>query len=172
MSLGVWANGFLETTSRRDTMIPSKNKRQLFAISFSMSLLMGIYFGIVLIKSEVTLWQRVNSMFYLKEPYMFLIIGVGIIVAMGSLLILRILKAKSLTGRNFDYKPKSFNSGTIIGGICFGAGWAIAGACPGPIYAQIGSGAWPALVTLAGALAGMYCYALVKERIDSKIVNR
>lgn len=131
-----------------------------------MSLLMGIYFGIVLIKSEVALWQRVNQMFYFKEPQMFLIIGTGIGVAMVTLTILRKVGAKSLTGRSLEYKPKPFNFGTIIGGICFGAGWAIAGACPGPIYAQIGSGAWPAIVTLAGALIGMYVYALVKEKLE------
>ncbi len=154
-----------------EVMNQPKNKSKLFAISFSMSLLMGIYFGIVLIKSEVAYWQRVNNMFYFKEPHMFLIIGVGVAVAMISLILLRQLNAKSLTGRNFEYKPKTFNSGTIIGGICFGAGWAITGSCPGPIYAQIGIGVWPALLTLAGALVGMYGYAWVKERIDSNSIK-
>lgn len=149
-------------------MNQKKSKPQLFAISFSMSLLMGIYFGIVLIKSEVALWQRVNNMFLFKESLMFQIIGVGVSVAMVSLFLLRKLNAKSLTGRNFDYKAKPFNAGTIIGGICFGAGWAIAGSCPGPIYAQIGAGAWPAVLTLAGALIGMYVFALVKERFEPK----
>lgn len=141
------------------------NKKQIFAISFVFSLLMGIYFGIVLVKSEVVLWQRVHDMFLFKEPHMYLIIGVGVGVAMVSLLILRAIKAKSLTGRELIYKPKPYNLGVIIGGTCFGAGWAITGACPGPIFAQIGSGAWPALITLAGALTGMFIYANLQSKL-------
>ena len=144
------------------------NKQTVFAISFATSLLMGVYFGIVLVKSEVAFWERVNHMFLFKEPHMYLIIGVGVGVAMVSLMILRAFKARSLTGRALEYKPKPFTRGTIIGGISFGAGWAITGACPGPIYAQIGSGAWPALITLAGALVGMYGYALLHERLGNK----
>jgi uncharacterized membrane protein YedE/YeeE len=140
-------------------------KNKVFAISFIFSLLMGIYFGIVLVKSEVVLWQRVHKMFLFEEPHMYLIIGVGVGVAMLSLWLLRKLGAKSLTGREMVYKGKSYNLGTIIGGTCFGAGWAITGACPGPIYAQIGSGAWPALLTLAGALLGMLIYAKFQPRL-------
>lgn len=129
-----------------------------------MSLLMGIYFGIVLMKSEVALFQRVHKMFRFEEAHMYLIIGVGIAVAMISLFLLRQMKAKSLTGRELTYKPKPFSPGTILGGVCFGAGWAITGACPGPIYAQIGAGIWQAFITLGGALVGMYFYALLYER--------
>jgi uncharacterized membrane protein YedE/YeeE len=149
-------------------MSQGKNKKKLFAISFSMSLLMGIYFGIVLMKSEVALFQRVHAMFRFEEPHMFLIIGVGIGVAMVSLMILRKLRAKSLTGRELIYKPKAFSKGTVIGGVCFGAGWAITGSCPGPIYAQIGAGIWPAFITLGGALVGMYLFALWNERLESR----
>jgi uncharacterized protein len=149
-------------------MSQTKNKSKLFGVSFSMSFLMGIYFGIILVKSEVVQWTRVHKMFLFQEPHMYLIIGVGVVVAMISLQLLRRMGAKSLTGRNLVYKPKPFTAGTILGGICFGAGWAITGACPGPIYAQIGAGAWPALFTLAGALVGMYGYAWLNEWTTAK----
>jgi uncharacterized membrane protein YedE/YeeE len=130
-----------------------------------MSLAMGIYFGIVLTKSEVVRWQRVHDMFLFKEAHMYLIIGVGIVVAMVSMLLIKKFQIKTLEGVPVVYKPKPFQKGVIIGGTLFGAGWAITGACPGPIYAQIGGGAWMALFTLAGALIGMFVYANLKSKL-------
>jgi uncharacterized membrane protein YedE/YeeE len=130
-----------------------------------MSLAMGIYFGIVLTKSEVVRWQRVHDMFLFKEAHMYLIIGVGIVVAMVSMLLIKKFQVKTLEGVRVVYKPKPFQKGVIIGGTLFGAGWAITGACPGPIYAQIGGGAWMALFTLAGALIGMFVYANLKSKL-------
>lgn len=130
-----------------------------------MSLIMGTYFGIVLTKSEVVRWQRIHDMFLFKEPNMYLIIGVGVVVAMVSMLIIKAAKAKSIDGKPIEYQPKPFHKGVMIGGTLFGAGWAIAGACPGPIYAQIGAGAWMGFITLAGALIGMFAYAAFKSRL-------
>ena len=130
-----------------------------------MSLLIGIYFGIVLTKSEVVRWQRVHDMFLFNEAHMYLIIGVGIVVAMVSMLLIKKFQAKTIEGKPVVYKPKPFQKGVIFGGTLFGAGWAITGACPGPIYAQIGGGAWMALFTLTGALIGMFAYANVKSKL-------
>jgi len=135
------------------------------ALTLVMSLLMGTYFGIVLTKSEVVRWQRVHDMFLFNEPHMYLIIGVGVVVAMISMLIIKSTEAKSIKGTPIVYKPKPFHKGIVIGGTLFGAGWAIAGACPGPIYAQVGAGAWMGLITLAGALIGTYAYAVLKPRL-------
>ena len=143
----------------------AKPTEGLSAIALSMSLLMGTYFGIVLTKSEVVRWQRVNDMFLFNEPHMYLIIGVGVAVAMVSMLIIKSTRAKSIEGKPIVYKPKPFHKGVVIGGTLFGAGWAIAGACPGPIYAQVGAGAWMGLITLFGALVGMYAYALLKPKL-------
>lgn len=134
-------------------------------LALAMSLLVGIYFGIVLTKSEVVRWQRVHDMFLFKEAHMYLIIGVGIAVAMVFMLIIKKWNAKTIEGVPIKYQPKPFHKGVIIGGTLFGAGWAITGACPGPIYAQIGGGAWMALFTLAGAMLGMYAYALLKPKL-------
>lgn len=133
--------------------------------ALAFSLLVGVYFGIVLTKSEVVRWQRVHDMFLFKELHMYLIIGVGIGVAMVSMLLIKKLGASTIEGQRITYKPKPFHLGVIFGGMLFGAGWAITGACPGPIYAQIGGGAWMALITLAGALMGMFAYAVLKPKL-------
>lgn len=140
-------------------------KPGISTLALTMSLLVGLYFGIVLTKSEVVRWQRVHDMFLFNEAHMYLIIGVGVVVAMISMLIIKSAQAKTIEGKPIKYSPKPFHKGVIIGGTLFGAGWAITGACPGPIYAQIGSGAWMALFTLAGALVGMYLFALLKPKL-------
>ena len=128
-------------------------------------LAIGTCFGIVLVKSEVARWQRVHDMFLFKEAHMYLIIATGILVSAVLMLLIKQAGVKTVEGQPIQYKPKPFHTGVIIGGMMFGAGWAITGACPGPIYAQIGAGAWMALFTLAGAIAGMYAYALAKPKL-------
>lgn len=145
--------------------VSAKPAEGLSALALLMSLLMGTYFGIVLTKSEVVRWQRVHDMFLFNEPHMYLIIGVGVAVAMVSMLIIKSMQAKSIDGKPIIYKPKPFHKGIVFGGTLFGAGWAIAGACPGPIYAQVGAGAWMGLITLIGALIGMFAYAALKPKL-------
>lgn len=129
------------------------------------TLLIGVYLGILFVKSEVASWQRIHDMFLFKEARMYLIICLAIVVAMLSMFVIKALQLKSIDGKAIKYEPKPFHTGVVIGGMLFGAGWAITGACPGPIYAQIGAGAWMALFTFAGALLGMLCYAVVKPRL-------
>jgi uncharacterized protein len=127
--------------------------------------LVGAYFGIVLVKSEVVRWQRVHDMFLFREAHMYLIIATGIVVAAIAMQLIKRFHVKTIDGEPITYKPKPFHKGVIPGGILFGAGWAITGACPGPIYAQVGAGAWMALATLAGAILGMYAYAYAKPKL-------
>ncbi len=96
---------------------------------------------------------------------MYLIIGTGVVVAMLGMFVVKKLNMKDLEGRPIVYEPKPFHKGVVIGGTLFGAGWAITGACPGPIYAQVGAGTWLALVTLAGAMIGMFAYAVLKPKL-------
>ena len=138
---------------------------RISVMALLMSLAVGVWFGIVLTKSEVVRWQRIHAMFRFEEPNMYLIIGVGVVVAMVSMLILKAVHAKSIEGDPIVYPPKPFHQGVVYGGMVFGAGWAITGACPGPIYAQIGAGAGMAWFTLTGALVGTYLYALWKPRL-------
>ena len=148
-----------------DRVQKSAAKPGISGLTMATSLLVGVYFGIVLTKSEVVRWQRVHDMFLFNEAYMYLIIGVGIAVAMVCMLVIKAAQVKTIEGQPIKYKPKPFHKGVVIGGTLFGAGWAITGACPGPIYAQIGGSEWMALITLAGAMVGMLVYANLKPRL-------
>lgn len=154
-----------EKAMASSSAVVTKTTSGISALALTMSLIMGVYFGIVLTKSEVVRWQRVHDMFLFNEAHMYLIIGVGVVVAMISMLLIKQFHGKTIEGVPIKYKPKPFQKGVIIGGTLFGAGWAITGACPGPIYAQIGGGAWMALITLAGALVGMFAYAYLKPKL-------
>jgi len=127
--------------------------------------LIGIYFGIVLIKSEVVSWFRIQKMFRFEEAHMYLIITSAIVVGALSVFLIKKLQVKTVGGENIQIKEKKFQKGVIIGGILFGLGWAITGACPGPIYAQIGSGEFLAVLTFVGAFAGAYLYAYLHPRL-------
>jgi uncharacterized membrane protein YedE/YeeE len=129
------------------------------------SLFIGLYFGIVLVKSEVVSWFRIQAMFRFEEPHMYLIIGSAVVVGALSYWLLRRFEVKSPDGELVDLPEKVYTKGTVIGGVTFGMGWAVTGACPGPIYAQIGSGALFALVTFAGAMIGVYFYGLLRPRL-------
>lgn len=133
--------------------------------SYASVLALGIYLGVLFTKSEVARWQRVHDMFLFREAHMYLIIGVAIAVAMVSMLIIKRLQLHSLSGEPIVYQPKPYHTGVVIGGVLFGAGWAITGACPGPIYAQLGGGEWLAAFTFLGAVAGMFCYAALKPKL-------
>jgi uncharacterized membrane protein YedE/YeeE len=130
-------------------------------------LIIGTFFGIVLVKSEVVSWYRIQKMFLFEEAHMYLIIASAIAVGATSLFLIKRFQMRTVDGKELvdvTY-PKPFQKGMIIGGIIFGMGWAVTGACPGPIYAQIGSGEVIALVTLAGALLGTYLYALLQPKL-------
>jgi uncharacterized membrane protein YedE/YeeE len=128
-------------------------------------LLMGIFFGIVLTKGQVISWFEIQKMFRFESFHMYGVIGSAVLVGAISLLIIKRLNPHTLDGEIVNVKTKSRDKGTIIGGIIFGLGWAVTGACPAPIYAQIGSGTWLAIVTLLGALSGAYLFALFQPRL-------
>jgi len=128
-------------------------------------LIVGILFGIILVKSEVVSWFRIQKMFRFEEAHMYLIISSAIVVGAISLLIMKRLQTRTLSGNKIEVRSKTFNKGVVIGGIIFGMGWAVTGACPGPIYAQIGSGEYVAIVTFLGAIGGMFLYAFLQPKL-------
>ena len=128
-------------------------------------MVLGLVFGIVLTKSEVISWFRIHDMFLFKEAHMYLIIGSAIITGAVSVLILKKLTSAKVIAKELNLKGKEEHKGTIIGGVIFGIGWAITGACPGPIFAQIGAGEYAAIATLAGAVAGTAIYYSIKSKL-------
>ncbi len=128
-------------------------------------LVVGILFGIVFVKAEIISWFRMQEMFRLQSFYMFGVLFSAMGVAMLSVFLLRVLKAKTLSGEPIIIPKKQFTKGNIIGGILFGFGWALTGACPGPLFGQIGVGFPVVMVTLLSAVAGTWVYGYFRERL-------
>lgn len=125
----------------------------------------GLLFGIVLVKSEVISWFRIQEMFRLQSFHMYGIIGSAIVVGMTSVLIIKRFKIKTLSGEHIVIPDKKFNWGNVYGGLIFGLGWAVTGACPGPLFAQIGSGFLVISVTLLSAILGTWVYGAIREKL-------
>lgn len=125
----------------------------------------GILFGIILVKSEVISWVRIQEMFRLQSFHMYGIIGSAVITGMLSVWLIKKLRLKTIYGEPIEIPRKKFNKGQIFGGLLFGFGWALTGACPGPLYAQIGTGATVVIITLFSAIAGTWVYGMFRERL-------
>ncbi len=128
-------------------------------------LVVGVMFGIVFLKSEVISWFRIQEMFRLQSFHMYGVIGSAIITGMISIFLIKKFNIKTIYGEPIRIAPKTFNKGQIYGGLIFGLGWAITGACPGPLFAQIGTGATVIIVTLLSAIAGTWVYGLLREKL-------
>jgi hypothetical protein len=128
-------------------------------------LVFGLLFGIVLIKSEVVSWYRIQEMFRLQSFHMFGVIGSAVVVGAISVFIIKKFKIKTINGEEILLPNKTFNKGQIYGGLLFGFGWAMTGACPGPLFAQLGYGAAAISVTILMAIAGTWVYGKVREKI-------
>ena len=128
-------------------------------------LFVGILFGIVFVKAEVVSWFRIQEMFRLQSFHMYGIIGSAVIVGIISVWLIKKLNIKTVYGEPIAISPKTFNKGQIYGGLIFGFGWAITGACPGPLFAQIGTGATIIIVTLLSAVAGTWVYGYFRDKL-------
>jgi len=128
-------------------------------------LVIGILFGIVLVKSEVISWFRIQEMFRFQSFHMYGVIGVAVLVGIISVQLIKRFQIRSVNGEKIDLTPKTFTKGNIIGGVLFGLGWALTGACPGPIYSLIGSGYLVYAVVLLSAVLGVFTYGVLKDRL-------
>jgi uncharacterized membrane protein YedE/YeeE len=125
----------------------------------------GLFFGIILVKSEVISWFRIQEMFRLQSFHMYGVIGSAVVVGIISVWIIKKFKVKTIYNEPIEFVNKKFNKGNIIGGLLFGFGWAITGACPGPLFAQIGTGATVIIITLLSAIAGTWVYGKFRENL-------
>lgn len=128
-------------------------------------LVVGIIFGILFVKAEVISWFRIQEMFRLQSFHMYGIIGSAVIVGALSVFIIKKFNIKTIHGEPIVFQKKEFNKGQIYGGLLFGCGWAITGACPGPLFAQIGIGATVILVTLVSAILGTWVYGILRDKL-------
>lgn len=128
-------------------------------------LLAGLLFGIILVKAEVISWFRIQEMFRLQSFHMYGVIGSAVAVGALSVFLIKKFNIKSIEGETIRLENKQFNKGQIYGGLLFGFGWALTGACPGPLFAQLGTGATVVIVTLLSAIAGTWTYGFLKSKL-------
>lgn len=125
----------------------------------------GMLFGLLLIKAEVISWYRIQEMFRFQSFHMYGVIGSAVITGMISLWIIRKFNIKTIYGETIEIHQKEFNKGQLIGGLIFGIGWAMTGACPGPLFALIGSGYTVVIVVFFAAVAGTWTYGYFREKL-------
>ena len=130
-------------------------------------LVLGTLFGIILTKSEVISWFRIQEMFRFQAFHMYGVIGSAIVVGMISIQLIKRNRLKSMDGEPIMIANKKFNHGVWIGGFIFGLGWALTGACPGPLFAQLGSGVGSAAVLILAALAGTGTYSALRDKLPN-----
>lgn len=130
-------------------------------------LVLGALFGVLLIKSEVISWFRIQEMFRFQAFHMYGIIGSAVVVAAVSLQVIKRMGTRSLDGEPIVVQPKVMGAGTRywLGGTIFGLGWGLIGACPGPLFALVGSGVSVMLVPLVAAIVGTWCYGALRSRL-------
>ena len=129
--------------------------------------LLGTWFGVVLTKSQVVSWFRIQEMFRFQSFYMYGVLGSAVLVAGISIALLRRFRVKTLDGAEIVIPPKVMGRGYRywIGGTIFGVGWAFTGACPGPLFALIGAGVGVMIVTVVAALAGTWLYGYLRPHL-------
>lgn len=128
-------------------------------------LVMGVLFGILLVKAEVISWFRIQEMFRLQSFHMYGVIGAAVVTGIISVWLIKKFRIKTIYGEPIVFVSKKFSKGQIYGGLLFGFGWALTGACPGPLFAQIGTGALVIVVTLLSAIAGTWVYGYLREKL-------
>ncbi|MEM8556965.1 MAG: DUF6691 family protein [Bacteroidota bacterium] len=134
-------------------------------------LLLGAFFGVVLIKSEVVSWFRIQEMFRFDSFHMYGVIGSALAVAALGLQVIKRLSLKTLNGQPIVVAPKQWGGSRVpgarywIGGTLFGLGWGLLGACPGPMFALLGTGLSVIVVGIASAMAGTWAYAALRDRL-------
>lgn len=130
-------------------------------------LLGGTYFGFVLVKSEVVSWFRIQEMFRFQDFHMYGIIGSAILVGMISIQIIKRFNIRDIDGNPITILPKDPSTWKryVIGGTLFGLGWSLLGACPGPIFALLGSGLTIMIIPIAAATFGTWLYGAVRDKL-------
>ncbi len=151
--------------TRAATLNEGRRSRSVWLLPY---LFLGTYLGIVFTKSEVVSWFRIQEMFRFQSFHMYGIITSAVIVATVSVFVIKRMDLRTLAGRQIRIPPKQMSGVGYrywIGGVLFGVGWALLGACPGPVFTLIGNGVTVILVSLASALMGTWTYGYLRARL-------
>lgn len=146
---------------------PNLQRKKETPVSLLKYLVMGTLFGIVFVKAEIISWFRIQEMFRFQSFHMYGVIGSAVVTGIISIWLIRKFNIKTIEGEEVNITPKTFKKGQIIGGLIFGLGWAITGACPGPLFAQIGSGYSVIVVTLVSAILGTWVYGKYADKLPN-----
>jgi len=129
-------------------------------------LLVGILFGIIMTKSEAISWFRIQEMFRFESFHMYGIIGTAVIGGALLIFILKKINARTIEGEDLALKAKDFSIPRyLIGGTIFGLGWAMTGACPGPLFTLLGHGIWSILLVILSTVFGTFVYGLLRNKL-------
>ena len=129
-------------------------------------LVLGIIFGIIMTKSEAVSWFRIQEMFHFDSIHMYGIIGTAVIAGALGILLLKRMNVQSVEGNSLKLDPKKMEVKRLIfGGFVFGLGWAMTGACPGPLYTLIGHGIWVIPIIIVSALLGTLTYGALQDKL-------
>lgn len=129
-------------------------------------ILPGILFGIVMTKSEAVSWFRIQEMFRFESFHMYGIIGTAVILATLMTFLLKKFRTTDVSGEQIVFKPKNMSIPRyLFGGIIFGLGWAMTGACPGPMFTLVGHGVWPILIVILFSIVGTYSYGVLRDKL-------
>lgn len=129
-------------------------------------LLVGVFFGILMYKAQLVSWFRIYEMFRFESFHMFGVIGSGVGLGIIFVQIIKRTKMKSIEGQSIEIAPKDKGIARyLFGGTIFGLGWALAGACPGPMYVLAGTGAFSILIVIAAAILGTFVYGLIMKKL-------
>lgn len=129
-------------------------------------LVIGIFFGIVMYKSEAASWFRIYEMFEFGAFHMYGIIGTALAFGVVGVFLIKKFNIKAIGGKNMSLNPKDKSiTRYLVGGILFGLGWALAGACPGPMYVLAGSGYASMVIVILAAILGTFVYGVIKDKL-------
>lgn len=127
---------------------------------------LGIIFGITMYKAETASWFRIFEMFNFESFHMYGFIGSALAIGLLGIQVIKKNEIKDIDGQGIVIQPKTKSiSRYLIGGIFFGLGWALVGACPGPLFVLLGAGVYPILIAILGALIGTFIYGKIRNKI-------
>jgi uncharacterized membrane protein YedE/YeeE len=153
-----------EVESEEKFTVEESEKKHSF-LYYVRFLVVGILFGIVLVKGEVISWFRIQEMFRFQSFHMYGVIGSAVVVGIISVWMVKRFQLKSIDRDSISFPAKHFHKGQIFGGLLFGFGWALTGACPGPLFAQIGAGFSVVIAGLLSAIAGTWVYGVLRDKL-------
>ncbi|MBQ0146905.1 MAG: YeeE/YedE family protein [Flavobacteriaceae bacterium] len=129
-------------------------------------IILGVIFGITMYKAETASWFKIYEMFNFQSFHMYGFIGSALVIGLVGVQLMKKKNARDVDGQVINIQPKNKSIARyLIGGILFGLGWALVGACPGPIFVLVGAGLYPMLIVIVGALAGTYLYGIIKDKL-------